>query len=51
MKRVLLTVVIGFCFLFGMNAEAQKLGSFGSSIEKKVGPKTVKVPYTDVISI
>ncbi|MGY3794852.1 Lipl32 family lipoprotein [Aquimarina sp. 433] len=30
--------------------EAQKLKKFGSSIEKKVGPKTIKVPYTDVVS-
>ncbi len=29
---------------------AQKLKKFGSSTEKKVGPKTIKVPYTDVIS-
>ena len=29
---------------------AQKLKKFGSSIEKKVGPKTIKVPYTDNIS-
>ncbi|TNE52855.1 MAG: hypothetical protein EP338_13790 [Bacteroidetes bacterium] len=25
---------------------AQKLGTFGSSVQKKVGPKTVRVPYT-----
>jgi len=31
-------------------AEAQKLGKFGSSIEKKLGPKTIRVPYTDVVS-
>jgi len=29
---------------------AQKLGSFDSSLEKKVGPKTIAVPYTSVIS-
>ena len=50
MKRVVLTVVISLALLFTMNAQAQKLGSFGSSIEKKVGPKTIKVPYTDVVS-
>lgn len=33
-----------------LNADAQKLGKFGSSIEKKFGPKTIRVPYTDVIS-
>ncbi len=46
----MLTTVVSLCLLFAMNAEAQKLGNFGSSIEKKVGPKTIKVPYTDVIS-
>ncbi|MDY8138529.1 Lipl32 family lipoprotein [Aquimarina sp. 2201CG5-10] len=30
--------------------QAQKLKKFGSSIEKKIGPKTIKVPYTDVVS-
>lgn len=30
-------------------ANAQKLKKFGSSIEKKIGPKTIKVPYTDSI--
>ncbi|UII30444.1 Lipl32 family lipoprotein [Fulvivirga ulvae] len=33
---------------FGVNA--QKLDKFGSTVEKKVGPKTIQVPYTDVIS-
>ncbi|MBE0391836.1 Lipl32 family lipoprotein [Flavobacterium sp. PL002] len=46
-KLVVLSV-FAFCSMF--NAEAQKLKKFGSSIEKKVGPKTIKVPYTDVIS-
>lgn len=32
------------------NAQAQKLDKFGSSIEKKMGPKTIKVPYTDVVT-
>ncbi|AZQ62493.1 hypothetical protein EI427_09645 [Flammeovirga pectinis] len=36
--------------LFTTNVNAQKLSKFGSSIEKTVGPKTIKVPYTDVIS-
>lgn len=40
--------VFAFCTLF--NAEAQKLKKFGSLTEKKIGPKTIKVPYTDVIS-
>ncbi len=46
----MLTMVVSLCLLIAMNAEAQKLGNFGSSIEKKVGPKTIKVPYTDVVS-
>ena len=28
----------------------QKVGNFGSSVEKRMGPKTIRVPYTDVIS-
>jgi hypothetical protein len=36
--------------MFATTATAQKLEKFGSSIEKTVGPKTVRVPYTDVIS-
>ncbi|MDW5290358.1 Lipl32 family lipoprotein [Formosa sp. PL04] len=46
-KLVVLSV-FAFCCIF--NAEAQKLNKFGSSVEKKVGPKTIQVPYTDVIS-
>jgi hypothetical protein len=47
MKKVTLLVAalaIAFCGF------AQKLGGFDSSVEKKVGPKTVAVPYTDVVS-
>ena len=33
-----------------VSTKAQNLKKFGSSIEKTVGPKTVKVPYTDVIT-
>ncbi len=47
-KLAILTVLIAFCNIY--NTDAQKLKKFGSSIEKKVGPKTIKVPYTDVIS-
>ena len=32
------------------SGHAQKLGKFGSSVEKRLGPKTLRVPYTDVIS-
>ncbi|RJE75362.1 hypothetical protein BGP76_11880 [Reichenbachiella sp. MSK19-1] len=38
------------CVVFATNTSAQKLGSFGSLTEKTVGPKTIKVPYTDVVS-
>ncbi|MDA3930519.1 MAG: LipL32 family surface lipoprotein [Prolixibacteraceae bacterium] len=34
-----------------LNVSAQKkLGKFGSSISKKVGPTTIRLPYSDVIS-
>ncbi|CDF79332.1 LipL32 surface lipoprotein-like protein [Formosa agariphila KMM 3901] len=46
--KLLVLSVFAICSVF--NAEAQKLNKFGSSIEKKVGPKTIQVPYTDVIS-
>lgn len=51
MKRTL-ALISALCLvvLFAANVSAQKLSKFGSSIEKTVGPKTVKVPYTDVIS-
>ena len=32
------------------NVSAQKLGNFGSLTTKKVGPKTVAVPYSDVVT-
>jgi len=51
MKLNLLTLVIAALILgTTFEAEAQKLGKFGSSIEKKLGPKTIRVPYTDVVS-
>jgi hypothetical protein len=31
-------------------SQAQKLGKFGGLTEKRIGPKTIKVPYTDVVS-
>jgi len=47
MKKVtLLTAALAVA----VSGFAQKLGGFDSSIEKKVGPKTVAVPYTDVVS-
>ncbi|MGL1888545.1 MAG: Lipl32 family lipoprotein [Reichenbachiella sp.] len=47
-KTSLVAVVLLVAIAF--QSEAQKLGSFGSLIEKTVGPKTVRVPYTDVVS-
>ncbi len=49
-KTLSLISVLCLLVLFAANVKAQKLSSFGSSIEKTVGPKTIKVPYTDVIS-
>jgi len=45
------TLVPMAILLFGVafTSNAQKLKKFGSSIEKKIGPKTIKVPYTDSI--
>ncbi len=51
MKKLILTISTLFVLLvLSVNANAQKLDKFGSLIEKKVGPKTIRVPYTDVIS-
>jgi hypothetical protein len=47
MKRITL---IAAAVAIAITGFGQKLGGFDSSIEKKVGPKTVAVPYTDVIS-
>ncbi|UNY99844.1 Lipl32 family lipoprotein [Zhouia spongiae] len=51
MKKTLKGImVLGMTILSISQAEAQKLKKFGSSTEKKIGPKTVRVPYTDVVS-
>lgn len=47
MKYLLLFIICSFCALEG---KAQKVGKFGSSIQRKIGPKKVRVPYTDVVS-
>ncbi|PIB34162.1 hypothetical protein BFP72_01315 [Reichenbachiella sp. 5M10] len=47
-KISLLALLI--CLVTVSQINAQKLGSFGSLTEKTVGPKTIKVPYTDVVS-
>ncbi len=36
-----------FTLIFTVSTNAQKLKKFGSSIEKKIGPRTIRVPYTD----
>lgn len=43
------TFILTVLFALG-NVNAQKLKAFGSSVERKVGPVTKKVPYTDVVS-
>ena len=51
MKSILLPMLLcSLCFLSVQDLQAQKLKKFGSSIEKKLGPKKIRVPYTDVIS-
>lgn len=52
MRKVIFTIstLLALSLMLSFNANAQKLGKFGSSTEKTVGPKTVKVPYTSVIS-
>lgn len=50
MKNLLKLAMLMVALLVVSQANAQKLKSFGSSITKKVGPKTIAVPYTDVVS-
>ncbi len=44
------SLLILFVFAASSTVNAQKLKAFGSSIEKKVGPISKRVPYTDVVS-
>lgn len=48
LKKCAITLLC-ICFI-ATCANAQKLSSFKSSITKTKGPKTIKVPYTDVIT-
>jgi len=48
MKKLLLVLFVVLATASLTNA--QKLDKFGSSVEKTIGPKTIRVPYTDVIS-
>ena len=51
MKKLVTAIsILSLLILMSTNANAQKLSKFGSLIEKTVGPKTIRVPYTDVIS-
>ena len=50
MKTKILALLCLIAMGITNTTNAQKLKKFGSSIEKKIGPKTVKVPYTDVIT-
>ncbi len=43
-----LTFVIALCACISVSA--QKLDKFGSSVEKTIGPKKIRVPYTSVVS-
>ena len=49
-KAVIITLISSISIALTSAIVATKLGKFGSSTEKTVGPKTVRVPYTDVIS-
>ncbi|WP_197705716.1 Lipl32 family lipoprotein [Labilibaculum antarcticum] len=48
MMRLILILALALAVV--APSQAQKLGEFGSLTEKKMGPKTIKVPYTDVVS-
>ncbi len=50
MKTKILIALAILAFGSNSTTHAQKLKKFGSSVEKKIGPKTIKVPYTDVVS-
>jgi len=51
MKQLLKAIGVICIILLSTNTlSAQKLGSFGSSISKKIGPKTIAIPYMDAIT-
>ena len=49
MKSILISVLICLGLIFTQDLQAQKLKKFASSIEKKLGTKKIKAPYTDVV--
>lgn len=52
MKNLKNAIVISTIALMSITtiSAQKKLGKFGGLTEKKIGPKTIKVPYTDVVS-
>ncbi len=50
MKTKILILLSIFALGTSINTQAQKLKKFGGLTEKKIGPKTIKVPYTDIVS-
>lgn len=49
LKSSLTVLAIAVLATTSVNAQ-KKLGKFGSLTSKKIGPKTIRVPYTDVVS-
>ncbi len=50
MKTKVLILLCAFALASTVDTHAQKLKKFGGLTEKKIGPKTIKVPYTDIVS-
>ncbi len=50
MKTKILLLLSIIALGTSIDSQAQKLKKFGGLTEKKIGPKTIKVPYTDVVS-
>jgi len=50
MKKFLLITMTLFLSLIFFHADAQKIGTFGSSVTESAGPVTIHIPYHDVIS-
>ena len=48
--RILFILSMLLAFAFTESVQSQKLDKFGSSITKQVGPKTIRVPYTDIVT-
>jgi hypothetical protein len=50
MKYFIYTFILCLLSSFSSDLLGQKVGKFGSSIQKKIGPKKIRVLYTDIIS-